>query len=55
MENKGSSDFPITVYRQLPDESKQLLKLIYRNLALIQNSIATKKSGPKKGKKAKGI
>jgi hypothetical protein len=42
------SDFPLETYRQLPYESKQFLKFIYRNLVLIQNSITAKKTGPKK-------
>ncbi|WP_010253197.1 hypothetical protein [Treponema primitia] len=43
------SDFPLETYRQLPYKSKQFLKFIYRNLVLIQNSIAAKEPDPKKG------
>ncbi|AEF83528.1 hypothetical protein TREPR_3474 [Treponema primitia ZAS-2] len=54
METGEISDFPLETYRQLPYESKQFLKSIYRNLVLLQNSIAPKEPGQKKGVAARG-
>jgi hypothetical protein len=54
METGEISDFPLETYRQLPDESKEFLKFIYRKLVLIQNSILAKRPCPKKGKEIRG-
>jgi hypothetical protein len=54
VKNGETSDFPLVTYRELPYESKKFLKFIYRNLVLIQNSIAAKEPGVKKGKEPRG-
>ena len=54
MKNGETSDFPLATYRELPYESKKFLKFIYRNLVLLQNSIAAKEPDAKKGKEPRG-
>jgi hypothetical protein len=54
VKNGETSDFPLATYRELPYESKKFLKFIYRNLVLLQNSIAAKEPDAKKGKEPRG-